>query len=189
MSPGVLLRKSRYCSAAKLKLYPRKLLVRNPVLTVWEDVAPVYVLAKARRKPSELSALTLATVRQPHRPGDGRGLVLRPLAQDDRRIGRVRTHQVDRPRHCLMTGTTVEIRDETGTFEMLPNLALSGLMHAQLTRIGAAAFDGEDHRFAHRSFARRSDWAPTPTPTAGCWPAKWQSVDIPIPLQSLLSMV
>jgi aminobenzoyl-glutamate utilization protein B len=58
-----------------------------------------------------------------------------------------RIHEVARGA-CLMTRTTVELRDETGSHEMLPNMALARLVHRHLRRVGPPAFDAADYRFA-----------------------------------------
>lgn len=49
---------------------------------------------------------------------------------------------------CLMTRTKVEIRDESGTYEILPNLTLAGITHGHLRRVGAPAFDKPDYDLA-----------------------------------------
>jgi aminobenzoyl-glutamate utilization protein B len=49
---------------------------------------------------------------------------------------------------CLMTRTKVEVRDESGTYEILPNMALVNVMHRHLKRVGPPAFDAADQRFA-----------------------------------------
>lgn len=49
---------------------------------------------------------------------------------------------------CLMTRTKVEVLAESGTCEVLPNLALSRVMQRHLKRVGPPAFDTNDLRFA-----------------------------------------
>jgi aminobenzoyl-glutamate utilization protein B len=49
---------------------------------------------------------------------------------------------------CLMTRAKVEIRDESGTYETLPNLVLGGVVHGHLRRVGPPAFDKADFDFA-----------------------------------------
>ncbi len=49
---------------------------------------------------------------------------------------------------ALMTRTRLEIHSETGTYEILPNRPLAGLLDANLRRIGPPRFDETDRRFA-----------------------------------------
>jgi aminobenzoyl-glutamate utilization protein B len=48
---------------------------------------------------------------------------------------------------CLMTRTTVEVRDQSGTYEFLPNRALAEVVHRQLLRVGPPPFDEADRNF------------------------------------------
>jgi aminobenzoyl-glutamate utilization protein B len=49
---------------------------------------------------------------------------------------------------CLMTRTTVELLGESGTYETLPNMALSRVVERHFKRIGPPPFDAADLRFA-----------------------------------------
>lgn len=49
---------------------------------------------------------------------------------------------------CLMTRTKVTVRAESGTYEVLPNLALSRVMQRHLKRVGPPTFETNDLRFA-----------------------------------------
>jgi aminobenzoyl-glutamate utilization protein B len=49
---------------------------------------------------------------------------------------------------CLMTRTRFELREESGTYETLPNQELARLVDAHLKRVGAPRFDEADSRFA-----------------------------------------
>jgi aminobenzoyl-glutamate utilization protein B len=49
---------------------------------------------------------------------------------------------------AIMTRTTMEVEQEDGSWEVLPNLVLSAVMHRQLQRVGPPAWDADDYRLA-----------------------------------------
>ena len=51
---------------------------------------------------------------------------------------------------CLMTGAKVEMRDLSGTHEILSNQVLAGVVHEQLHHVGAPPFDPEDIEFGRK---------------------------------------
>lgn len=51
---------------------------------------------------------------------------------------------------CLMTRTEVEVREESGTYETLPNLVLAQMVDRQLRRVGPPPFDAADYHFARQ---------------------------------------
>lgn len=58
---------------------------------------------------------------------------------------------------ALMTGTELEIVDETHYLNIIPNTTLENLMHQQLEKIGLPEYDEADHEFAQQIRATLSD--------------------------------